>query len=450
MASKIKQALSALWGDYFSLRGYVEDQSSIEDEIRQGISFRGSNSYILVFAILVASLGLNTNSTAVIIGAMLISPLMGPIIGIGLGVGIEDFDLLRRSGRNLLMAALISVAASTVYFLISPVSESHSELLARTSPTIYDVLIAFFGGAAGIVGMSSRSKGNVIPGVAIATALMPPLCTVGYGVATLQPQYFLGAAYLFVINSIFIALSTFIGVKILKFNVKQSSDPERARRVRRWVYTIAVLTLLPSIYLTYNMLRQNTFRLNAEKFVAEEMNFPGTQVLSENATDSKGVRRIEVVLVGRVLPHDSLMMALQPRLARYGLKDVQLSVLQGGQTVTQSVSHAASINEVYNAAQTAILQRQATIDSLHNLLSGVERRDTLGAYMAPELKVVFPDVEDISVSRNVFCNIGTGALDTTEVALVRFRRPVSDSERDKLRKYIEARIGARKVRLIDL
>ena len=209
--------------DYFSLNGYLVPQQEAEQVIREGVSFRGTNLLILVFAILIASLGLNTNSTAVIIGAMLISPLMGPIIGLGLGVGIEDFDLLKRSVRNLTVAAAFSVLASTLYFLISPVSEGHSELLARTSPTIYDVLIGFFGGAAGIFAIGSKSKGNVIPGVAIATALMPPLCTVGYGLATFQMSYFFGALYLFLINSIYIGLATFLGVKLMHFSRMQSA-----------------------------------------------------------------------------------------------------------------------------------------------------------------------------------------------------------------------------------
>ena len=182
---------------------------------------------ILVLAILIASLGLNTNSTAVIIGAMLISPLMGPIIGIGLGVGICDFALIKRALRNLVMAAGFSVVASTIYFIISPVSEGHSELLARTSPTIYDVLIGFVGGFAGILAIGSTSKGNVIPGVAIATALMPPLCTAGYGLATLQFNYFFGASYLFIINSIYIAFATFLGVKLLRYKTADTVDNNR-------------------------------------------------------------------------------------------------------------------------------------------------------------------------------------------------------------------------------
>lgn len=186
--------------DFFALHAFLIPQEEAEQAIREGVSFRGINILILIVAIFIASLGLNTNSTAVIIGAMLISPLMGPIIGIGLAVGIHDFELMKRSFRNLAMATLFSVATSCVYFLLSPVNEGHSELLARTSPTIYDVMIGFFGGAAGILAIGSKIKGNVIPGVAIATALMPPLCTVGYGLATFQPAFFFGALYLSLIH----------------------------------------------------------------------------------------------------------------------------------------------------------------------------------------------------------------------------------------------------------
>lgn len=450
MANQVLTAVRQTLGEYFSLKGYVEDQNLIEENIRQGISFKGSNCFILIFAILVASLGLNTNSTAVIIGAMLISPLMGPIIGIGMAVGIMDFDILRQSLRNLLVAALVSVGVATLFFMVSPVGENHSELLARTSPTIYDVLIAFFGGAAGIIGMSSNNKGNVIPGVAIATALMPPLCTAGYGLATLQLTYFFGALYLFVINSIFIALSTFIGVKIMHFDAVKANNPVRAAKVRRWVYIIATLTLLPSISLTYSMLRQNRFAMHAERFVTEEMNFPGTQVLSERATEQGGKRVLEVTMLGRILPHDSLMMALTPRLEKYGLKGVTLNIIQGGQSPVVNHGSNQSVAEVYNAAQKAIMERQATIDSLRTIVNGLDQRDTIGAAIAPELRVVFPQVNTISVSRNVFCNVETSRLDTAEVALVNFNGRVTNAEREKLARYLEARLGSKKVHIIDL
>lgn len=449
MAQRLITAFRSVFTDYFSLKGYVEDQASIEDEIRQGVSFKGSNVYILIFAILVASLGLNTNSTAVIIGAMLISPLMGPIIGVGLGVGIEDFDLLRRSLRNLVMAAGISVIASTIYFLISPVAEGHSELLARTSPSIYDVLIAFFGGAAGIIGMSARSKGNVIPGVAIATALMPPLCTVGYGVATFQPHYFLGATYLFLINSIFIALATFIGVKILKFQQTKLSDPVRATKVRRWVYTVAILTLLPSIYLTYNMYKANTYTLNAQRFVNTEMTFPDTQVLSQRAYSKNGHRILDVTLLGKVLPTDSLLRVLTPRLDNYGLKGVSLNIIQSGAAFAPKVTDG-SVMEVYNAAQQAIVSKQIVIDSLRNVVASINHRDTMGVAMAPELKVVFPQVSRISVSKNVVCNIETGKKDTLDLAIVGYSRKISSHEQAQLKEYLEARLNVKNLTIVEL
>ena len=359
MKNRIANDVRRLFVDYFSLSDYLLPQPQAEAEIREGVSFRGMNIIILITAILIASLGLNTNSTAVIIGAMLISPLMGPIIGIGLAVGVYDFQLLTRSARNLMMAAGFSVIASTIYFLISPVSEGHSELLARTSPTIYDVLIGFFGGAAGILAIGSRSKGNVIPGVAIATALMPPLCTAGYGLATWQLSYFFGAFYLFLINSVYIALATFIGVKLMKYEPVKTADAGRSRRVRRVVYTIAVLVMLPSVWLTYRMLQQNNFSTRANRFVAEEFHFPSTQVLSHTDDFSDPSHPvITVTLIGRPLPPDSLELAMTNRLAGYGLTGTSLRIIQGGQAMPSDAS--SSVRDVYQLAQSTITRQQQT------------------------------------------------------------------------------------------
>ena len=216
----LQRAIKDFFTRNFDVRQDKEDELETIESIKKGIEFKGTNLWVLIFATFVASLGLNTNSTAVIIGAMLISPLMGPIMGFGLGLGISDFGLIKRAFRNFVTAILFSVITSTVFFLISPISEAQSELLARTQPTVYDVLIAFFGGLAGIVASSTKSKGNVIPGVAIATALMPPLCTAGFGLATGNLYYFFGAFYLFFINTVFISLSTYLVVRILKYPKK--------------------------------------------------------------------------------------------------------------------------------------------------------------------------------------------------------------------------------------
>lgn len=452
MANKFLNDLKSELEGYFTLNGYLIPEEEAEQSIREGVSFKGTTLLILVFAIFIASLGLNTNSPAVIIGAMLISPLMGPIIGLGLGVGIEDFDLLKRSLRNLLIAAAFSILASALYFLISPVSEGHSELLARTSPTIYDVFIGFFGGAAGIFAIASKNKGNVIPGVAIATALMPPLCTVGYGLATWQLNYFFGALYLFIINSIYIGLATFIGVKVMKFSRLQSAVPERAKRMRRLVYTLAILTLLPSIYLTYNMLTRERFEMNANRFVAEECKFPNTQVLSHSAFKDQGEKEINITLIGKVLPQDSLELALANRLQYYGLSGVKLNIIQGdaGERPDMESMVGHSVNQIYTLAQNALVQKQEAIDSLRQIITDRRKRDSISAQLAPELKVIYPQISEIAITRAVFGQISTGSLDTANIALIRYIRPISTTSKAELQRYLEARLKVPSIRLVNV
>ncbi|MCI9285220.1 MAG: DUF389 domain-containing protein [Muribaculaceae bacterium] len=437
---------------YFSLTDYLVSQEEAEAAIREGVSFRGTNILILVIAIFIASLGLNTNSTAVIIGAMLISPLMGPIIGIGLGVGIQDFELIKRALRNLVMATGFSVLTSTLYFIISPVSEGHSELLARTSPTIYDVLIGFFGGAAGIIAIGSKSKGNVIPGVAIATALMPPLCTVGYGLATLQAKYFLGAFYLFLINSIYIALATFIGVKLMHYHAIMTDNPARAHKVRKIVYTIAGLTLLPSLYLTYNMLRQSRFDSNASRFVAQECRFSGTRVLATDAEIDNGERVINITLIGRVLPEDSLTLALSSKLKFYGLTGTRINIIQGDSPALTSLagSDTQSVKDIYEMAQATLVSKQAAIDSLRQVISENRLNDTIAGRLAPEMKVLFPQVRDMAVTRSVFGNMADGRLDTLNIALVTFSTPMAASRQAELARYLEARLELERVSIVNI
>lgn len=437
MNNNFVNRISQFFVSYFTLSDLVP-QAEAEAVIREGVTFRGTNILILIVAILIASLGLNTNSTAVIIGAMLISPLMGPIIGIGLGIGVHDFELIKRCLRNLVMAAGFSVLASTIYFMISPVNEGHSELLARTSPTIYDVLIGFFGGGAGIIGLGSRSKGNVIPGVAIATALMPPLCTAGYGLATLQFHYFLGASYLFIINSIYIAFATYIGVKLFKYKPVATVDADRAHRVMRIVYTLAILTMLPSIWLTYNMFRQNKFQVNAQRFVTEECRFPSTQVLSSDAYVSNGERYIKIALIGKVLPEDSLNMALSSRLSYYGLGGTRLMIVQGDAVAAPDATAAAS--DIFKITQATISSQQQQIDSLRMLVREAGSARSAGRLISPELKVLFPQVEDIAIAEPVFSSVDSMRLDTVNVALVRFSSPMNQPTEQKFREYLCARL----------
>ncbi|MBD5242726.1 MAG: TIGR00341 family protein [Barnesiella sp.] len=448
MTTRLISRITTYFHDYFSLQSQLVPQADAEAAIREGVSFRGTSIIILIMAILVASLGLNTNSTAVIIGAMLISPLMGPIIGMGLGVGIHDFELIKRALRNLIMAAGFSVIASTLYFLISPVNEGHSELLARTSPTIYDVLIGFIGGGAGIIALGSTNKGQVIPGVAIATALMPPLCTAGYGLATWQLNYFFGAFYLFLINSIYIAFATFIGVKLLRYK-GVATDTQRSRRVRRIVYTIAILTMLPSIWLTYRMIKNNDFVMRANNFVSEVCHFPATQVLSQKAENVNGTPTITITLIGRVLPQDSLLIALNSQLPAYGLKGTDIKIVQGDSPAI-SGQMTSSASDIYQLAQTTITRQQSDIDSLKSIIATEARNAALTTEIAPEIKVLFPQIKDIGMTRTIFSEIQNGRSDTVSLALVEYASPMTAQQRTKLKEYLEARLHLPSVYLIDL
>lgn len=434
---------------YFDLTPYLENEQDAKDAIIESVSFKGPNIIILILAIFVASLGLNTNSAAVIIGAMLISPLMGPIIGIGLGAGIYDFSLIKRSARNLAAAALFSVIASTLFFLISPVSEGRSELLARTSPTIYDVLIALFGGGAGIVAIACKQKGNVIPGVAIATALMPPLCTAGYGLATLQMHFFTGALYLFIINSIFIALSTLIGVKLFKFTSYVFVDAARKKRVKKWVTTIVVATLLPSVFLTAQMLRESYFANEAEQFITDEFQLPNTQVFAKKAYIKDWKKYIDVTLIGQAVNIDSLQMALTSRLNdNTWLRGTSLKITQGFSTnvASQSRDGVQDLGSMFGVVMNEIDKQKHAIDSLQRVISDHNELDSISYAIAPEIKVLYPEITYISLARNYVCNTDTRVIDTVNVAIIEHKKPLKDQA--QIQRYLETRTGLPRIQIL--
>ena len=322
-------AIKKFLSEYLDLRKDKDNELETVDSIRKGVEFKGANLWILIFAIFMASLGLNVNSTAVIIGAMLISPLMGPIMGVGLSVGLNDFELMKRSLKSFLITPLFSVTTATIFFLVSPVAEGQSELLARTSPTIYDVFIALMGGLAGVVALSTKEKGNVIPGVAIATALMPPLCTAGYGLATGNLVYFLGAFYLYFINSVFISLATFAGVRVMHFQRKEFVDKKREKKVRQYIILIAVLTMCPAVYLTVGIIQSTFYESAANRFVAEQLSFENTQVLDKKIHyHGNKDNEIRVVLIGQEVPEASIAIA-RNKMKDYKLGETKLIVLQG-------------------------------------------------------------------------------------------------------------------------
>ena len=345
---------------YYSFIFDEIDTESAAQRIKSSIWFRGPNAWILAFAIILASVGLNVNSTAVIIGAMLVSPLMGPIIGTGLALGTNDMDLLKSAAKNLLAMVIISLLASTLFFILSPLSlVNPTELEARTSPTIYDVLIAFFGGMAGILENSRKERGTVLSGVAIATALMPPLCTAGYGLAHLNMHFFFGALYLFVINSVFIALATYFMVKYLEFPTVSGVSEELASRRRKAISTILVIILVPSIWSAFSLIRSNNFERNVQNFVENNrLVGPRTYIYEYRVQGHQA----QLSLAGEPLDED-LRSSLYIKAGRYDIKQKDLVLLEHSFGLSQKDMDTI-IEEIYDNTSTELEENQALLESM--------------------------------------------------------------------------------------
>ena len=433
----------------FDVRQEKEDELETIESIRKGIEFKGTNLWVLIFATFVASLGLNTNSTAVIIGAMLISPLMGPIMGVGLSVGLNDFELMKRSLKSFLITTLFSVTTATVFFLVSPVAEGQSELLARTSPTIYDVFIALMGGLAGVVALSTKEKGNVIPGVAIATALMPPLCTAGYGLATGNLIYFLGAFYLYFINSVFISLATFIGVRVMHFQRKEFVDKNREKKVRKYIVLIAVLTMCPAVYLTVGIIQDTFFESAANRFVNEQLAFENTQVLDKKIHHEGKHHEIRVVLIGQEVPEASIAIA-RSKMKDYKLDNTKLVVLQGmnNESLDMSSIRAMVMEDFYKNSEQRLVEQKQQISSLEKDLEQYRKYDELGKKIIPELKVLYPSVKSVSISHALELTVDSVRIDTVTLAVLKFGKHPDAREREKITEWLRARTGSEKLRLI--
>jgi uncharacterized hydrophobic protein (TIGR00271 family) len=413
----------------FSLTDDKDDDAVIVDRLKKEVQFMGTNLWTLIFAIFIASIGLNVNSTAVIIGAMLISPLMGPIMGIGLAVAINDFELLKKAGKNLAIAAVFSVATSALYFRITPLHDASSELLARTTPSLWDVFIAILGGLAGIVAATRKQKSNVIPGVAIATALMPPLCTAGYGLATGQLYYFLGAAYLFFINSLFICLATFVIVKHLGFKKVHFAAPAQEKRVSQTILAIVIITIIPSIYLAYRIVQKSIFEKNAKNFITQEFNYKKTQVISRNIRFDKK-QSIELLLIGETLP-DTVLRAIRNKLPIYNLDTQCLVITQGldaAEKIDLSKIKASVLEEIH-----AINKAQDTIKDQNNKLT-MNIPD-----IKNELIALYPTLISYSIHQSIIYHTDTLHNDTVTLFAGKFKKSISKTETKKLQKWIKER-----------
>ncbi|MBS1494930.1 MAG: DUF389 domain-containing protein [Bacteroidetes bacterium] len=425
---------------YFKLDYEQEEYKTVVESITRGVIFKGTNLWILVFAIFIASLGLNMNSTAVIIGAMLISPIMGPIMGLGLGTGINDLALVRKALSNYFFAAIVGLTASTIYFSISPLNDAHSEILARTTPNIYDVLIAFFGGLAGIVATSTKQKGNVIPGVAIATALMPPLCTAGYGLATLQFNYFIGAFYLFIINTVFIALATFVTVRFLKFPFKHLPDEKADRRSKRIIIAIVVITLLPSIYFGYDIVRNDKFTKEANRFIETEAIFPGDYLLKKNI-DAKE-KSIELIFGGNEIKQVEIEK-LKNKLKNYELEGANLEIKQGFAYLKEDkkLNQPNPLSDVLAQKEKQLQELTAKADSI--------RTDSLNyMQLVKEAKAMYPDLKDLSASPLISADNFTMS-DSLTVAYMKFSRLPGSADKVKLQNWLEAKLNKKIIMVIE-
>lgn len=420
----------------------LDDDKAKEEEIiasiRKNVEFKGTNLWTLIFAIFIASIGLNVNSTAVIIGAMLISPLMGPIMGLGLGAGIFDFQLIKFSLKNLFIAVLISVMTSALYFWISPIHSAQSELLARTSPTLWDVLIALFGGLAGIIASSRKNITNAIPGVAIATALMPPLCTAGYGIGTGNFYYFAGAFYLFLINSVFISISTFLIVRFLKFKPAHFVDEAMERQVKKYIWTIAILTILPSLYLAYRFVQEEIFRQNVERFISSEIGPNGLFTINQKTDPDK--KSLSLLIYGEK-GSDSLIAQITLRKALYGLKDADVR-LQSTLTKSNVTSGKKEVSDETKKYVTMLIEKDAKIKALETKITKTLYQDST---FRQEFQALFGDVKELSVSKAVAFD-EANKKDTLLLIYIRPEQRLKHPE--QIKKWLIARYGTDKLRLV--
>ena len=459
MENKEKKNLQKYWQKiYQKIRDItnLHEDTNIEttlESIKKDVEFKGANVWILFFAVIVCSVGLNINSTAVIIGAMLISPLMGPINGVGLAVGINDAELLRSSLKNLLIMILVGLLASTFYFLITPLSDAQSELLARTRPTIFDVLIAFFGGLAGIVAASRKEgKITVIAGVAIATALMPPLCTAGFGLATGQMKYFGGAFYLLFLNSFFIALATLLMVRYLHFPVKHFVNPAKGKVVRRTITLFSILVIIPSVFLAWNIIKESRFNTNAIRYVQAMQKldlFTETEIINVNREYSSKGGKIYLSLIGKPL-NERQIQFLQNQLAEYGLKGVQLSIKQTTGTLDIG-AQTAFITNLLDKKDAELHKKDSLIQALNAELLKIKNSGIDEIQIAREVKVQFPEIEKISFSHSIFTDVHTLSQDTVAtIYLIWKENPENNELIKKLEEWLKVRLNWEKMKVIEI
>ena len=429
------QNLTTLIRETLNLNGHI-DTAAAERSIRSNIEFKGPNAWILAVAVIIASVGLNVNSIPVVIGAMLISPLMGPIFGLGLGLGVSDIELMKSSGKNLLVMVSISLAVAFLYFIITPLSLSNpTELLARTSPTFYDVLIALFGGFAGILEQCRKDKGTVFSGVAIATALMPPLCTAGYGLACGEFSYFLGALYLFVINCTFIMLATYVGVKYFRFRPTEYQDETIGKRTKRLTTALIIVFIIPSIWSAVLLIQENNFDVNATSF-AEHRSSYGKSILYDYKIDHKDNTTLTLFFTGETLSErdkDELYMVA----AEYDIKKEQIQIRDYS---LEEKSDMNAFKDIYEKKESIISAKEQEIVLLKSELDKIKNTELAYDKISEEIFRIKTSVSDVTITTgHTFSRDSTAGKEIIYVS-VSSADSIAVRELDELREWLKVRL----------
>ena len=434
--------------EIINIREHV-DYHTADSSIRKNIAFKGPNVIILACAIVIASVGLNVNSIPVIIGAMLISPVMGPILGLGLGLGTEDGDLLKDSLKNFAVMVIISILASSLFFLLSPLTlENPSELLARTQPTIYDVLIALFGGFAGILETSRKEKGTVIAGVAIATALMPPLCTVGYGISRLNLAFMSGALYLFLINTIFIALATFLAVKLFKFPVMEAEDERHKGLSKNWYAVILVIIILPSILTAINVVKENNFKINAAELVREHKNMGRSFIYDHKTNYSRKLSTIDIYVAGEMLTDEDKEI-LYDDAEEYGIMRSQLVIHEDATIVRENIDETEILKGIYEHTDRQIKMLNDSIMKLNARLDAFNKNQLPVSSVAHELFAQYPHITDVSITRGSAVYSENDSLADRVIVFVTCDEKLHANLRHQIERWLKVRLNNENVLVVE-
>ncbi len=439
--ASIKQFLFEL----LDIRQGTDRKGTIED-IKDNISMKGHTAWVLVFSILIASIGLNISSPAVVIGAMLISPLMGPILGVGLSIGINDIDTLKRSLINLGVMIGLSLATSFIFFLIPIFRDETPEILARTAPDVRDVFIAIAGGLALIIALSRRSRQtNTIAGVAIATALMPPLCTAGYGLATGNLTYFGGAMFLFTINTIFIALATFVIVKFLQFPMLKYINSMKRKRIARMASFVAFLVLAGSVYLFFNLFKENQFKQAAQHLI-NDIKESGLSIIDEvDKNIDYNNKTIKIVIYGNKLTQEK-ENSWKEKLPDYGLEQAKLIIQQGvdDSDIRSDVKNLTDLyvqnQKIISSRDESIKEKEDKIKLLESELSKYYEGQIPFIQISKEAQINYNGLAGLSYAKMIYTNFNK--TDTITVFNAKWYDTVPNtSQQEKLlKKWLKMRL----------